>query len=355
MNPAVDTGRRANTLPAGCANQALLAPSQASAIEPAPAFDGTQGIGAWPAATDGEAAVLPQGCDTGCCGEIGPFLCLGDLGEPVYAWGTLEATFPSLSIEKEFLQAIDPADAAGFDPSDTLDLWRLNEMVRSSPTLYKVLSRPGNLYIAREMCWHLIGPDGGRLWAIRPRNDKEVARLVTALEPDQNAVKQPQVLLGRRSPTPASPQCNGAPAVTFNRLYRRTATDLASELMAAYPPLAQTPAQVQPLVADLLAMAPGVGESDEARALNYLLLNVLELYYQTYQLLYTRSAPNSNGYELIAMESLPRQGSGGREQMDLVLVFQSNDTGTLSRWYYRVDVAGDFPYLVQGWRRYVQV
>lgn len=341
-------------LPTRRANQALFAPSLIPGDEPAPVFDGTQGVGAWPAEDNGAAAVFPQGCETNGCGAAAPFLCLGDLGEPVYAWGTVEAGFPSLSIEKEFFQAIAPADTAGFDPSDTLDLWRLNEMVRSSPTLYKVLSRPANLYIAREMCWSLTGPDAGRLWAIRPRDDKEVARLVAAMEPDQNAVKQPQVLLGRRSPTPGNPLCNGAPAITFNQLYSRTAGNLANELMAAYPSLAQSTAQVQPLVADLLAQAPGTGGDGEARALNYLLLNELDLYYQTYQLLYSRSAPNSNGYELMALEPLLRQSSDGRKQVDAVLVFQSNDSGNLSRWYYRVDVAGDFPYLVQGWRRYVR-
>jgi len=336
-------------LPTDRAAQAVLGRPQAPVTEPATTFESEIEIGA----DGGTASVVPQGCGTGCCGASGQFLCLGDLGDPVYAWGTVEATFPSLSLEKEFFQAIDPADAGGFDPRDTLDLWRLNEIARSSPTIYKVLSRPENLYIAREMCWSLTGPDDARLWAIRPRTDKEVAQLVAALEPDQNTAKQPQVLIGRRSPVPGNPLCNGAPAITFNRLYPRAAATLVAELLAAYPALAQAQSQVQPLVNDLLALAPGAGADDEERALNYLLLNELDLYYQTYQLRFNCRAPNTYGYELTALQPQRRQASGGRAQVDAVLIYQGNDTGTLSRWYYRVDAAGDFPYLVQGWRRYV--
>jgi len=50
----------------------------------------------------------------------------------------------------------------------------------------------------------------------------------------------------------------------------------------------------------------------------------------------------------MAFLPVPRQNGDGREQVDTVLAYQGNDTGTLSRWYYRVDVAGDFPYFVQG-------
>jgi len=343
-------------LPTARAAQALRAQALAAALESPFAPVGVAGapeLTDWLAADGGTAAVIPQGCGTDCCGAGGQFVCAGDLGEPVYAWGTVEATFPSLSIEKEFFQAIDPADAAGFDPSDTLDLWRLNEIARSSPTIYKVLSRPENLFIAREMCWFLAGADDTHLWTIRPRNDQEVARLVAAIEPDQNGNKQTQLVVGRRSPIPGNPLCNGAPAITFNRLYPRTAADLVTELLAAYPSLAQAKDQVQPLVDDLLALAPGAGADGEQRALDYLLLNELDLYYQTYQLRYNCRAPNPNGFELTGLQPVSRQNGDGREQVDIVLAYQGNDTGTLSRWYYRVDVSGDFPYMVQGWRRYV--
>jgi hypothetical protein len=243
-----------------------------------------------------------------------------------------------------------------------MDLWRLNEIARSSVVVYKVLSRTStdalhlkprklNLYIAREMCWSLVDPDGSRLWSIWPRNDQEVARLVAALEGCDNHPKQPQVLIGRRSPIPANPQCGSAPAVTFNRLYPRTGPAITAELLATYPDL--DPHLVQPLVEDLLALAPGPGGSGEERALNYLLLNQLDLYYQTYQRRYNARAPNAGGYELTALRPVAHRGGDGREQVDAVLAFQGNDTGVVSRWYYRVDVQGDFPYLAQGWRRYV--
>jgi hypothetical protein len=219
--------------------------------------------------------------------------------------------------------------------------------------IYRVLKKPGNLYIALEMCWSLSSSDGGRMWTIRPRNDEEVGQLVAALEPDQNGNKQRQVLIGRRSRIPAGPQCNGAPAMTFNRIYPRGAADLIRELVATYSPLSQPQAQLQALVADLLAQARGAGETGEERALNFLLLHELDLYFQTYRLRYNNRSPNSNGFELVALQAHPRQGSDGREQMDMVLTYQGNDTGTLSRWCFRIDVAGDLPFLVQGWRRYL--
>src|ERR1051326_163679 len=109
--------------PADIASQALSAASLAS---PADLLRGSP------------SAVVPQsGCGCGGTGE-----CTCDTPPSlayVYAIGTVTARFPSLNIEKEFMQAW------GKNPEQVLRI--------SDSDKFAVLSQGQNLYLAREMCW----------------------------------------------------------------------------------------------------------------------------------------------------------------------------------------------------------
>jgi hypothetical protein len=56
----------------------------------------------------------------------------------IYTIGRIEARFPRVSAEKEFVQATGRAETAG---------------QTDQQALFKVLSKPENRYLARQMCW----------------------------------------------------------------------------------------------------------------------------------------------------------------------------------------------------------
>lgn len=83
------------------------------------------------------AAVVPA---SGCaCGGVGDCTCDTEQAPAyVYAIGTVTARFPSLNIEKEFMQAW------GKSPEQVLTI--------SDSDKFAVLSQGQNFYLAREMC-----------------------------------------------------------------------------------------------------------------------------------------------------------------------------------------------------------
>ena len=81
--------------------------------------------------------VTAQACAT--CGTA-PGTNGGATASPswVYAVGRIEARFPSVSVEKEFVQATGRSDAKGLTDRQTLQA---------------VVSKTENRYLARQICW----------------------------------------------------------------------------------------------------------------------------------------------------------------------------------------------------------
>ncbi|MCS6859663.1 MAG: hypothetical protein NZT92_05015, partial [Abditibacteriales bacterium] len=85
----------------------------------------------------------------------------------VYALGRVEPRFPSLGVEKEFVQATGRADTAGLTDREAL---------------HSVLSQPQNRYLARQMCW-VLTIEGIETYLLRPRDPVDFSLLVEAVRP----------------------------------------------------------------------------------------------------------------------------------------------------------------------------
>jgi hypothetical protein len=83
----------------------------------------------------------------------------------VYAIGRIEARFPRLSVEKEFAQATGRAETAGQTDQETF---------------YKVLSKPENRYLARQLCW-VLTIQGLETYILHPRDPRDFDRLVETI------------------------------------------------------------------------------------------------------------------------------------------------------------------------------
>lgn len=115
----------------------------------------------------------------------------------IYVVGKINALFPSLSLEQEFLQA---SQIAGTPPpansmaSDQVELEQINSQPQQSKWLYNGLSQPQNLYIAREMNWVLENTDNNHLFSLLPTSNQCLLQLISALSPDTGNI----ILVGQR-------------------------------------------------------------------------------------------------------------------------------------------------------------
>jgi PatG C-terminal len=324
------------------------------------------------------AAIVPEsGCACGGTGE-----CTCDTAAPaayVYAIGSVTARFPSLNIEKEFMQAW------GKNPEQVLQI--------SDADKFAVLSQGQNFYLAREMCWVFQSGDID-LYILKPRSYIELTDLVTCLAPTPNQVSF-ALVIGTLGPIAPPSLCNGTqlPIVTCNQVFSFTgqafinsitnevARDTA--LMAkvndalnaqgtqggqagqgaqggqggqAGPGAAPSPGapsiaglnqQQQDYVSTaatnafgvLTLLADNTGQTDEHRAINYLTFKSLALYTKEIEMELT-------GFALNSVTAQPDPLSGARRIQDVILLYASTSTTQVQRYFTRVDVSGQFPFMV---------
>lgn len=122
----------------------------------------------------------------------------------VYALGQIEPRFPSLAVEKEFVQGTGRADAAGLTDREAL---------------HAVLSDRANRYLARQLCW-VFEIEGLETYLLAPRDPADLELLVEAVRPRPNPTDI-DVVIGVRGPLALPEACNGLvlPVVTFDQLY----------------------------------------------------------------------------------------------------------------------------------------
>src|SRR5215211_3683409 len=101
----------------------------------------------------------------------------------VYALGQIEPRFPSLAVEKEFVQATGRADAAGLTDREALQ---------------RALSDRANRYLARQLCWVFV-IEGLETYLLAPRDPAELELLVEAVRSRPNPADL-DVVIGMRGP-----------------------------------------------------------------------------------------------------------------------------------------------------------
>src|SRR5262249_40591421 len=89
----------------------------------------------------------------------------------------------------------------------------------------------------------------------------------------------------------------------------------------------------------IMQMADNAGATDEHRALNYLAVR--------YPLIYANAADqHGRNASLTGVEVRPSRLSGVRNIMDVVFAFTSRNTEVTEKFFVRVDVTEEFPFLV---------
>jgi hypothetical protein len=265
-----------------------------------------------------EAAVAPEKSCSTCAREATAV-------SFVYAIGRVEARFANLGAEKEFAQATGRADTAG---------------KTDQQTFHAVLSKRENRYLARQICWVFI-IQGLETYLLRPRDPADTELLVEAIRPAPSP-DDIDVLIGLRGPIAPPEMCNGlmVPVVAFDQIY-----SFAREtfIRSIPKPDKMTAEEFAPTASELfdriMQMADNAGATDEHRALNYLAVRYPTIYERTIDCF-------DRNHWLTAVDVRRSRLSGTRNVVDVIFVYSHRQIEVTEKYFVRVDVTEEFPFLV---------
>jgi PatG Domain len=268
-----------------------------------------------------------RGCNCGMPG--GKCSCEDSMTPPVrtfvYALGRIEARFPRLGVEKEFVQATGRSDAVGLTDREAL---------RS------VLSKRENRYLVRQMCW-IFTIEGLETYILKPNDPSDYDQLIESLRPAPRPTDI-DVIIGQRGPIASQDMCKGlaVPIVILDQLYSFDIDGLIKALPRPERMEANKFKQAaEELLWKIMQMADNTGGTDEHRALNYLAVRYHEIYKRTAEAF----AANSS---LTSVEIKPSRLSGVRKIFDIIFSFRNRQTDVIEKDFVRVDVTEEFPFLV---------
>ena len=245
----------------------------------------------------------------------------------VYALGRIQPRFSGLAAEKEFAQVTGRADAAGLTDREALQA---------------ILSDRANRYMARQLCWVFM-IEGVETYLLVPRDPADLDLLVDAIRPTPNPTDL-DVVIGILGPLAPAEGCGlVVPIVVFDQLYSFD----RDTLLGAIPRPDDIPeedddrfrATAAELLDRILQMADNAGATDEHRALNYLTVRYPAIYART-AAAYTANA------SLTAVDVRPSRLRGVRTVVDVIFSYTHRQTDVTEKYFVRVDVTEEFPFLV---------
>lgn len=274
--------------------------------------------------------VAPQ---TGAGGGCGCGGAAAEAAEPVanpfvFAIGRVEMRFPSLAVEKEFAQAAGRGDTAGLTDREAQAA---------------VITRRENRYLARQVCW-VFTIEGLETYILRPRDPADYDLLLEAVRPQPSPLDL-DVVVGLRGPLAPPETCNGlvVPLVIFDQLYSFDRDLLIKAIPRPESVAVKQERQFRAAAAELferiMQLADNAGSTDEHRAVNYLAVRYPAIYALATQ-------ANARNQSLTAVEARPSRLSQTRNVVDIVFAFTNRETDVTEKYFVRVDVTEEFPFLV---------
>ena len=253
----------------------------------------------------------------------------------VYSIGRIEPRFPNLSVEREFSQvrALEKRATAGKTEQETL---------------YLMLSK--YRYLSRQMCY-VLTVQGVETYILQPDDPADFQLLlVEALRPSVDPAEiRFDVVIGVRGRLAQSERCAGLmiPVVSFDQVYSFSKSSLLESIPVPNA-LGEGSRKADPLafrrsseeVFDrIIQMADNAGATDEHRALNYAAVRHPGVYARVAQ-------EHADNRSLTAVE-VRRSGFGSaRSVMDVIFAFTDRANDVVEKYFCRVDVTGEFPFLV---------
>src|SRR6266516_1498768 len=193
------------------------------------------------------------------------------------------------------------------------------------------------------MCWVCV-IEGVETYILMPRDPADYDLLIQAVraEPDLLDV---DVIVGSRGPFAPPQMCNGLglPVVLLDQLYSFDRESLISGLPlpegTAKAAEARFRSSARELFDRIIQVADNAGATDEHRALNYLAVRYPAIYA-------TAATEHTGNSSLAAVEVRPSRLRGTRSIVDVVFAYTHRQTDVTAKYFCRVDVTEQFPFLV---------
>jgi hypothetical protein len=182
---------------------------------------------------------------------------------------------------------------------------------------------------------------GLETYLIQPRDPVDFDRLVEAIRPRPSPMDI-DVTIGVRGPIAPPDLCNGlmVPIVAFDQIYSFDRDSLIKAI--PMPEKATTEAfqsAAEAVFDRIMQMTDNAGATDEHRALNYLAMR--------YPAIYATAADEfSKDFSLTGVETQSSPLNGTRRIVEVIFSFTNRNTDFTEKFFVRVDVTEEFPFLV---------
>ncbi len=247
----------------------------------------------------------------------------------IYALGRIVTRFPSIGVEKEFVQATARAgkETAG---------------LTNQKAFHAVLSQSENRYLARKICW-VLTIEGLDTYILQPRDPIDFEALVKAIRTAPSPMDI-DVVIGIRGPIAPPEMCNGLmiPIMGFDQIYSFD-RNLFLEALKEKRPEAMSEEEftgaAEELFDRIMQMADNAGAIDDHRALNYLAVRYDAIYAKTAEM-------HGKNFSLNGVEVRSSRLSGVRKVVDVIFLYTHRETDFTEKFSVGVDVTEEFPFLV---------
>jgi PatG C-terminal len=243
----------------------------------------------------------------------------------VYAVGRIEPRFPLLSVEKEFAQVVGRTQSSG---------------LTDRQALHQVLTRRENRFLARQLCW-MMTVEGIETYILVPRDPADLDLLIEALRATPSTADV-DVVIGVLGPIAPPALCNGlmVPIVIYDQIY---SFDRGGLIGSIPRPDGVDSARFQATADEVFdrvtQMTDNAGATDAHRALNYLAVRYPGMYA-------TVLDAHDRNLSVSAVEVRPSTLSATRRIVEVILSFTNRATDVTEKYFVRVDVTEQFPFLV---------
>lgn len=176
---------------------------------------------------------------------------------------------------------------------------------------------------------------------LTPRDPSDIDLLTEAIRPAPSP-NDIDVVIGVRGPIAPPEMCNGllVPIVAFDQIYSFD----RDALVRAIPRPSETAAEEFERAAGevfhrIIQITDNAGATDENRALNYLAMR--------YPAIYAKAAKQfARDFSLSSVEVRPSPLSGTRNIVDVIFSYTNRNTDFVEKYFVRLDVTEEFPFLV---------
>lgn len=247
----------------------------------------------------------------------------------VYALGRIEPRFPTLGVEKEFAQATGRHGASG---------------LTDRQAFHDVLKE--NRYLAKQLCW-VFNIGGIPTYILQPSDAHDLELLMESLRREPSA-RDVDVVIGVRGPIAPPEMCNGmmVPLVLPRHLYSFDHSEFLEKIPRPDGVSEdQFHATADEVLDRIVQLSDNAGATDEHRALNYLAVRYAGIYATAFDAFAQNKA-------LRGVEVRPSRLSGTRKIVDPIFTFTDRQTDVTEKYFVRVDVTEEFPFLVMKMSHY---